>query len=45
MFQIHLLLIIKMIYDPGRDWGQEEKGMIEDEMAEWHHLLDAHGFG
>ena len=31
--------------DAGRDWGQEEKGMIEDEMAEWHHLLDAHGFG
>ena len=21
----------------GRDWGQEEKGMTEDEMAEWHH--------
>ena len=20
-----------------RDWGQEEKGMIEDEMAGWHH--------
>ena len=23
--------------DVGRDWGQEEKGMTEDEMAEWHH--------
>ena len=23
--------------DPGRDWGQEEKGMTEDEMAGWHH--------
>ena len=23
--------------DAGRDWGQEEKGMIEDEMAGWHH--------
>ena len=22
---------------PGRDWGQEEKGMTEDEMAGWHH--------
>ena len=22
--------------DAGRDWGQEEKGMTEDEMAEWH---------
>ena len=21
----------------GRDWGQEEKGKTEDEMAEWHH--------
>ena len=26
--------------DAGRDWGQEEKGMTEDEMAEWHHGLD-----
>ena len=24
----------------GRDWGQEEKGMTEDEMAGWHHQLD-----
>ena len=23
--------------DFGRDWGQEEKGMTEDEMAGWHH--------
>ena len=23
--------------DPGRDWGQEEKGTTEDEMAGWHH--------
>ena len=23
--------------DAGRDWGQEEKGMTEDEMVEWHH--------
>ena len=23
--------------DAGRDWGQEEKGMTEDEMAEWRH--------
>ena len=28
----------------GRDWGQEEKGMTEDEMAGWHHQLDGHGF-
>ena len=25
--------------DAGRDWGQEEKGMAEDEMAGWHHQL------
>ena len=24
----------------GRDWGQEEKGTTEDEMAGWHHRLD-----
>ena len=23
--------------DAGRDWGQEEKGMAEDEMIGWHH--------
>ena len=28
--------------DPGRDWGQEEKGMTESEMAGWHHWLDGH---
>ena len=26
--------------DAGRDWGQEEKGMTQDEMAGWHHWLD-----
>ena len=25
--------------DAGRDWGQEDKGMTEDEMARWHHRL------
>ena len=30
--------------DAVRDWGQEEKGMIEDEMAAWHHRLDGHEF-
>ena len=24
----------------GRDWGQEDKGTTEDEMAGWHHWLD-----
>ena len=28
----------------GRDWGQEEKGTTEDEMARWHHRLDGHEF-
>ena len=26
--------------DAGRDWGQEEKGMTEDEIAGWHHQPD-----
>ena len=30
--------------DVGRDWGKEEKGMTEDEMAGWHHWLDGHEF-
>ena len=28
----------------GKDWGQEEKGMTEDEMIGWHHWLDGHEF-
>ena len=28
--------------DAGRDWGQEEKGTTEYEMAGWHHRLDGH---
>ena len=31
--------------DAWRDWGQEEKGTTEHEMAGWHHRLDAHEFG
>ena len=31
--------------DAGRDWGQEEKGTTEDEMAGWHHGLNGHEFG
>ena len=30
--------------DAGRDWGQEEKGTTEDEMAGWLHWLDGHEF-
>ena len=28
--------------DAGKDWGQEEKGMTEDEMVGWHHQLNGH---
>ena len=28
----------------GRDWGQEEKGTTEDEMAGWHHRLNGREF-
>ena len=31
--------------DAGRDWGQEEKGTTEDEMAGWYHQLDGREFG
>ena len=30
--------------DSGKDWRQEEKGMTEDEMVGWHHLLNGHEF-
>ena len=29
-------------FDAGRDWGQEETGTTEDEMAGWHHGLNGH---
>ena len=35
-------LLIGKVSDAGKDWGQEEKGMTEDEMAGWHHQLDGH---
>ena len=31
--------------DAGKDWGQEDKGMAEDEMVGWYKWLDGHGFG
>ena len=31
--------------DAGKYWGQEEKGMTEDEMVGWHHQLNGHEFG
>ena len=36
--------LIRKDSDAGRDWGQEEKGTTEDEMAGWHHRLDGHEF-
>ena len=30
--------------DAGEDWGQEKRGMTEDEMAGWHHQLDEREF-
>ena len=30
--------------EAGKDGGQEEKEMTEDEMVGWHHRLDGHGF-
>ena len=38
----HLMLRVDSLEKTvaGRDWGQEEKGTTEDEMAGWHHGLD-----
>ena len=30
--------------DAGKDRGQEEKGITEDEMVGWHHWLNRHEF-
>ena len=30
--------------DPAKDWGQEEKGMTEDQTVGWHHWLNGHEF-
>ena len=30
--------------DDEKDWGQEERGLTEDEMVGWHHQLNGHGF-
>ena len=36
--------LIRKDPDAGKDWGQKEKGMAEDEMAEWHRQLNEHEF-
>ena len=38
-------LLIGKDSDAGRGWGQEEKGMTEDEMVGWYHRLNGRGFG
>ena len=44
MLYVEYAIIHYLLYstnpDAGRDWGQEEKGMTEDEMAGWHHRLN-----
>jgi len=35
---------LEKVSDVGRDWGQEKKGMTENEMAGRHHWLDGHEF-
>ena len=35
-----LELTVRLLHDAGRDWGQEEKGTTENEMAGWHHRLN-----
>ena len=30
--------------DAGKDWGQKQKRVAEDEMVGWHHLLNGHEF-
>ena len=36
--------LIRKDSDAGRDWGKDEKGTTEDEMAGWHHWLDGREF-
>ena len=36
--------LIRKDPDAEKDWRQEERGMTEDEMVEWHHWLDGHEF-
>ena len=40
----HYFLITTVVFgkdsDAGRDWGQEEKGTTEDEMAGWHGITN-----
>ena len=46
-YLVHLMRRVDSLEktDAGRDWGPEEKGMTEDEMAGWHHRLEGRGCG
>ena len=37
--------LIKKFPDTGKDWGQEEKRVSEDEMAWWGHWCNGHELG
>ena len=37
LFLFFFFLTVVKDSDAGRDWGQEEKGTTEGEMAGWHH--------
>ena len=37
MSTVFFFVCVSTNVDAGRDWGQEEKGTTEDEMAGWHH--------
>ena len=36
--------LIREDADAGKDWGQEEKGVTEDELVGWHHWVKRHEF-
>ena len=40
----HVISACAVTLSVGRDWGQEEKGTTEGEMAGWHHQLNGHVF-
>ena len=41
----HLMRRVGKDPDAERDWGQEEKGTTEDELAGWYHRVDGHESG
>ena len=42
MAAVTICSVIGKDSNAGRDWGQEEKGMTQDEMAGWYHGLNGH---